>query len=326
MKRILLTGSAGFIGSHLAERLLRDGYAVTGVDNFDPFYPRAVKEDNLSALRDHPHFTFRELDLTQPNGLAQVTEPIDVVMHLAAKAGVRPSIENPLSYLDYNVSATNYLLEWMKEKQVRNFVFASSSSVYGNRKEIPFRETDNVDYPISPYAFSKKACELLNHTYHHLYGINTVNLRFFTVFGPRQRPDLAINKFVRQILNGQPLTMFGDGSTARDYTFVEDTVDGICRAIEYVQAQPKVFETFNLGNHKPTQLSELIHTLYELLGREPNIQQLPMQPGDVSITCASTEKAKELLGYEPSTSLREGLQKFIDWYHQKNHLYQSKAV
>lgn len=310
---MLITGAAGFIGSHLAERLLNEGRRVVGVDNFDPFYPRKLKEQNLQLLQAHEGFRFLEGDLADPALYSSFPADTDVVIHLAAKAGVRPSIEQPLAYVQANLSATNLLLEWMRAHGRRHYVFASSSSVYGNREETPFRESDDVDNPISPYAFTKKAGELLNHTYHHLYGINTVNLRFFTVYGPRQRPDLAINKFVRLIRAGEPIPMFGDGTTARDYTFVADTVDGIVRAIDFVRRPEPTFETFNLGNDRPTPLEELIMTLYELLGRTPDIQQLPMQPGDVNITCASIEKAQALLGYTPQTSLREGLRRFISW-------------
>ena len=310
---ILITGAAGFIGSHLSERLLREGHQVVGVDNFDPFYPRSLKEQNLQPLLSQAAFRFIEGDLADPSLYPRLPTRVDAVVHLAAKAGVRPSIEQPIDYVRANLTATNCLLEWMKDHELRHYLFASSSSVYGNREQTPFRESDNVDNPISPYAFTKKAGELLNHTYHHLYGINTVNLRFFTVYGPRQRPDLAINKFVRLIRAGEPIPMFGDGTTARDYTFVADTVDGIVRALAYVQRDAPTFETLNLGNDRPTPLHELISTLYELLERTPDVRTLPMQPGDVNITCASTEKARALIGYAPTTSLREGLSRFIAW-------------
>ncbi|MGB3617957.1 MAG: NAD-dependent epimerase/dehydratase family protein [Catalinimonas sp.] len=298
---VLITGSAGFIGSHLAERLLLEGNRVLGIDNFDPFYSRQLKAQNLSVLRAHPGFRFVEGDLADATLYQTLPTDIDVVVHLAAKAGVRPSIEGPLSYVEANIKATNLLLDWMQSHRLKHYVFASSSSVYGNREETPFRDSDSVDNPISPYAFTKKSCELMNYTYYHLHDISTVNLRFFTVYGPRQRPDLAINKFVRLIRAGEPIPMFGDGTTARDYTFVEDTVDGVIRAIDFVMRPGLTFETINLGNDRPTPLKELILTLYELLDEEPNIQQLPMQPGDVNITCASVEKARALLGYAPRT-------------------------
>ena len=311
---LIVTGAAGFIGSHLCERLLAEGYRVFGVDNFDPFYGRRYKEHNLMALHNAPDFTFLEMDLRDAAAFANWPTEARAVIHLAGKAGVRPSIEAPLDYLHANITATNNVLEWMRQHDQKKLLFASSSSVYGNNSKTPFAEADNVDFPISPYASSKKACELLNHTYHHLYGMDTVNLRFFTVYGPRQRPDLAIHKFVRLIDRNQPIPVFGDGHTARDYTFVADTVQGIVGALRYVLARTGVFETVNLGNHQPVQLHELISTLYDLMGKQPNLQRLPMQPGDVDITYADISKAQALFGYAPQTPLREGLAQFVDWY------------
>jgi UDP-glucuronate 4-epimerase len=317
MHTILITGIAGFIGSHLGEKLLNAGYKIVGVDNFDPFYPKEIKARNLEGLITSPDFKFYEFDLADPGKLALIEEKIDVVIHLAAKAGVRPSIENPVAYLRANITATNMLLDWMKDNNIKKYLFASSSSVYGNNVSIPFRETDNVDNPISPYAFTKKSCELLNYTYHHLYNIDTVNLRFFTVYGPRQRPDLAIHKFIKMIDEGKPLPVFGDGSTSRDYTFVADTVNGIAGALKYVLEHENVYEIVNLGNNEPVSLKDLIENIYQVMGKKPDLQYLPMQPGDVEITFADIEKAKKLWNYNPGTSIADGLKHFVAWYNQK---------
>ncbi|MDX5348709.1 MAG: GDP-mannose 4,6-dehydratase [Hymenobacteraceae bacterium] len=314
MITVLVTGIAGFIGSHLGEKLLADGYKVIGIDNFDPFYPAETKRNNLKQLLPQPNFKFYELELTEPDALNAISEDVDIVVHLAAKAGVRPSIDKPLDYLNVNVTATNLLLEWMKAKNIRKYVFASSSSIYGNNKSIPFKETDVVDFPISPYAYTKKACELMNYTYHHLNHIDTVNLRFFTVYGPRQRPDLAIHKFVDMIRQGKPLPLYGDGSTARDYTFVGDIVKGITGAMKYVLENEQVYEIVNLGNNEPVPLKTLVTTLFGLMGKEPAINYLPMQPGDVDITFASIDKAKKLWGYSPETTITDGLKQFITWF------------
>ncbi|SMO32718.1 Nucleoside-diphosphate-sugar epimerase [Saccharicrinis carchari] len=315
MSKILVTGCAGFIGSHLSQTLLKKGYKVVGVDNFDPFYKRTMKEGNLSEFRHHPNFSFYELDLCDEARVKEkLSEKFDCIVHLAAKAGVRPSIENPQAYIDNNISATRILIDLMRETGSRKMAFASSSSVYGNMTDTPWSETLDVSMPISPYAFTKKSCELLNHTYHHLYKLDFINLRFFTVFGPRQRPDLAINKFTRLLYERKPIPMFGDGSTARDYTFVDDTVSGIIKAITYLQNNENVFENINLGNHTPVKLIDLIHTIAEVSGQKLEIERLPMQPGDVNITYANINKAKQLLGYAPTTSLKEGLQAFINWY------------
>ncbi|GAA4830475.1 GDP-mannose 4,6-dehydratase [Algivirga pacifica] len=317
MNRILLTGTAGFIGSHLSEKLLEEGYSVIGLDNFDPFYDRKIKERNLSHFIDHPNFTFQEIDFCDMTALQTIPE-FDMVIHLAAKAGVRPSIENPGSYIQTNIQGTNNILELMRQRKVHKMVFASSSSVYGNNTKIPFTETDEVNGPISPYAFSKRSCELMNYTYHSLYNMDILNLRFFTVYGPRQRPDLAIHKFVRKIQNGEGIQMFGDGSSARDYTFIHDTIDGIFRALKYVENHQNVYEIINLGNHTPVKLSELINTIDQVTEQEMVIEQLPMQAGDVNITYANIDKAQELLGYMPKTSIHDGLKKFVEWYDEVN--------
>lgn len=316
---ILVSGAAGFIGSHLCEKLLDKGNRVTGIDNFDNLYSRDIKEENLQNLLLHPNFIFNEINLENFNDLITLESSFDCVLHLAAKAGVLPSIKDPSGYLTTNVMGTQNLLDFMKMRGISKLVFASSSSVYGNNKTIPFKESDPVDQPISPYAFSKKSCELLNHTYHHLFNIDVINLRFFTVYGPRQRPDLAIHKFFKLIYSGQAITIYGDGSTARDYTYVSDTVQGIVNAVDYITNSTNVFEVINLGNHSPVKLTDLVSSIYSVTERQPNLIYIPMQPGDVDYTYADITKAENLLNYFPKTSLRQGLQKFDDWFKQKIH-------
>lgn len=320
MQTILVTGCAGFIGSHLTRSLLEKGNRVLGIDNFDPFYDRAVKERNLNTFRHHPAFAFAELDLAEIEPLRAfvAAKQIDVIVHLAGKAGVRPSIEDPAGYIRANVVATQNVLDIMKEMGIKKLAFASSSSVYGNEPVIPFHEQMDVSNPVSPYASTKKSCELINYTYHHLYGIDVLNLRFFTVFGPGQRPDLAIHKFTRLIRNGETIPMFGDGTTARDYTFVADTVSGIEGAISYLASHERVFEIINLGNNQPVSLKDMIAAIGKATGVEPKIEQLPMQPGDVNITYADISKAQQLLDYRPKTPFLEGVQKFVAWYDEVN--------
>lgn len=317
MPTALVTGCAGFIGSHLSERLLADGYRVIGLDNFDPFYDRTLKQTNLSHSLANPNFKFYELDLQAgPSALAATltAETVDVVVHLAAKAGVGPSVKEPAAYLEANVLSTVHLLEWMRLTGVQNLFFASSSSVYGNTTEVPFREDMNLlSTCISPYAASKLSAEQFTYTYHHLYHLNVLNARFFTVYGPRQRPDLAIHKFTRLLLAGQPIPVFGDGSTARDYTFVADTVDGIARGVAYLLAHPGTYQTINLGNSSPIKLRELIAAVGEAVGVEPVLELRPMQAGDVEVTYADISKARQLLGYAPQTTLPEGLRQFVRW-------------
>lgn len=315
---ILVTGCAGFIGSHLAEFLLAEGHAVVGIDSFDAFYDRSIKEQNLAGLLNQNRFKFYEKDIADAAFWADFSENVEVVVHLAAKAGVRPSLENPLDYINTNINGTQLLLDWMVRTDVKKLAFASSSSVYGNNEKVPFSENDSVDNPISPYAFTKKSGELLNHTYHHLYGLDIINLRFFTVYGERQRPDLAIHKFTKLMLAQQPISMYGTGSTARDYTYVADTVQGIVEAVNYLRQHQNVFDIINLGNSSPVTLQQLVDILYELTEQTPQIQYLPMQPGDVERTCADVQKAKQVLGYNPQTPLREGLQRFVNWY-KSNH-------
>jgi UDP-glucuronate 4-epimerase len=317
MASILVTGCAGFIGSHLAERLLHDGHRVVGLDNFDPFYARAQKQQNLAACLTHSRFSFHEADLR--HGLdalvdALPADPIEVVVHLAAKAGVGPSVHDPIGYLENNVLGTTHLLEWMHHRHIQKLFFASSSSVYGNTREQPFREELNLQAAcISPYAASKLSGEQLTYTYHHLYGLDVLNARFFTVYGPRQRPDLAIHKFVRLLQAGQPIPVYGDGTTARDYTFVLDTVEGIARGVDYLLRHHGVYETVNLGNSRPVPLLELIAAVGQAVGVEPELAFQPMQAGDVHITYADIRKAHRLLGYDPKTTLPDGLARFVQW-------------
>lgn len=310
-ENIIVTGGAGFIGSHLVEKLLREGYSVTVVDNFDPFYPEAVKLNNIASFINHPDVKLLKIDITDESALYKhLNASYAAIIHLAAKAGVRPSIENPTLYQQVNVMGTQFLLEFARKKQIKQFVFASSSSVYGINKNVPWKESDPQLFPISPYASTKISGELLGHVYSHLYGIRFIALRFFTVFGPRQRPDLAIHNFARKILAGQPISFFGDGTTKRDYTFYADTVEGIFNAVHYTQSQ---YEIINLGNHQTVSLAEMLSTLEEILGKKAIINQLPEQSGDVSITYADISKAHRLLNYSPSTPFKEGMLKFKDW-------------
>jgi UDP-glucuronate 4-epimerase len=311
-RHYLVTGGAGFIGSNLVDRLLSSGHTVTVLDNFDPFYSRARKEANLERATRSPCFQFIEGAITDPGSVGHAFERAwpDVVVHLAAKAGVRPSIEDPIGYNHVNVEGTLQLLEKVKERPATRFIFASSSSVYGDRPDAPFRETDRVDDPISPYAATKKAGELLCHTYHHLYGLPVTCLRFFTAYGPRNRPDLAIAKFMRLIDRGEPIPVFGDGTTRRDYTFIDDIVDGVVRAAD----RCKEYAIYNLGNAAPVELSRLVELIAQALGKTPRIERLPPQPGDVRQTCADITLAQRELGYAPATKLSDGLRRYVEWY------------
>lgn len=313
--RVLVTGAAGFIGSHLSETLLTAGHEVVGFDNFDPFYPRAVKERNLESAREHPAFAFVEGDLRDADAVAALfDEPYDVVVHLAAKAGVRPSLLDPGAYLETNLIGTQHVLNAMIESGCDRLVFASSSSVYGNNEKVPFHEEDRVDRPISVYAMTKKANEEQVHVYAELHGIRTVCLRLFTVYGPRQRPEMAIHKFTRRIHEGRPIPVYGDGSMERDFTYIDDLVSGVVAAVERVERME--FEIVNLGNSTPVSLNELLAALEAATGRGLEIDRRPVPAGDVRRTFASVEKAKAMLGYEPKTPLEEGLAKFIAWYRE----------
>jgi UDP-glucuronate 4-epimerase len=311
----LVTGGAGFIGSHLVDSLLESGWHVTVLDNFDEFYPRAEKESNLARHHGDDRLRVIEGDLRDDVAVrASFAEPIDVVVHLAAKAGVRPSIERPLEYQDVNVRGTHALLEACRERGVRQFVFASSSSVYGVNPRVPWREDDHVLLPISPYASTKVSGELLGHVYASLFGIRFVALRFFTVYGPRQRPDLAIRKFAELMKAGAAIPLYGEGTTRRDYTYVADVVQGLRAAMRY-DASP--YEVINLGNHRSVTLAELVAALERTLGVQARITRLPEQPGDVPQTYASIEKARALLGYEPATPLEEGLSRVAAWLNER---------
>lgn len=315
-KTYLITGGAGFIGSTLAERLLAKGNAVVVIDNFCDFYDPEIKKRNVEPMLQNSNFKLYCGDIRDTTLVQRIfaENKIDIVVHLAAMAGVRPSIENPLLYQDVNGDGTQNILECAQQSGVINLVMASSSSVYGNCSEVPFREDMIVDYAISPYAATKKANEVMAHVYHHLYDMNIIMLRFFTVYGPKQRPDLAINKFTRLMLSGEKIPMYGDGSTSRDYTYVEDIADGITRSCEYVSNRTNVYEIINLGSNNPISLKEMIETIGEVLEVEPMIETLPMQPGDVDRTYADISKARQLLGYEPHTTFREGIEKFVEWY------------
>lgn len=312
--KILVTGAAGFIGSHLVERLLGRGETVVGLDNFDDFYDPATKRGNLAEVSDHPAFTLVEGDIRDAGDLRQLPDGIKMIVHLAARAGVRPSIDRPLLYQDVNVRGTQQLLEYAREVGVDRFVFGSSSSVYGDAHEVPFSEDAVVDRPISPYAATKRAGELLCHTYHHLFGIGVVALRFFTVYGPRQRPDLAIHKFSRLMTEGRPIQQYGDGTSRRDYTYVDDILQGVEGALEYLDSHPDAYEIVNLGESETVELSRLIRLIAAALDLEPRIERLPAQPGDVRQTYADISKARRLFGYDPQTGIEQGIPRFVAWF------------
>ncbi|HEX7861052.1 MAG TPA: SDR family NAD(P)-dependent oxidoreductase [Verrucomicrobiae bacterium] len=308
----LVTGGAGFIGSNLCERLLRDGHEVWTFDDLNDFYSPARKEKNLRELERSPKFHFVRGDLRDRKAVEDVfsSTRFDQVIHLAARAGVRPSLEEPALYQEVNVVGTTHILEAARSRGVRKITIASSSSVYGVNSKVPFSESDPIFTPISPYACSKLACESLGHVYHHVYGMDIVMLRFFTVYGPRQRPDLAIYKFAGLIEQGKPIPVFGDGSTARDYTFVTDTLDGIVASTQ----KEFGFEVFNLGESECVTLSRLIELLENALNKKAVINRLPMQPGDVPLTFADISKAERMLGYHPKVKIQEGVDKFIAWF------------
>ncbi|MFI5186230.1 MAG: GDP-mannose 4,6-dehydratase [Chitinophagales bacterium] len=321
MRRYLITGGAGFIGSNLISHLLKTEkqISITTIDNFDPFYARIIKELNIAGFTNDSRFHLLEYDLANTDGkrLAdEIKEPFDVIVHLAAKAGVRPSILNPVSYQQANVIGLQNLLDFAKEKNCQQFVFASSSSVYGINNHFPWKEDEQL-MPISPYAMTKLAGEMLGHVYNKLFDIRFIALRFFTVYGPGQRPDLAIHKFTKAILNSSPISMYGDGNTSRDYTFIDDTVQGIVAAMKYGKTG---FEVINLGNNYAISLKELIRSIEKVTGKEAKIEKYPEQPGDVPRTFADISKAKKLLGYKPVTKLEDGLLKFYEWFTQHKEL------
>lgn len=315
--KLLVTGAAGFIGSHLCEQLLENGHWVWGLDNFDDFYSPRTKRDNIRRALAHPRMRLVEGDVRDRvllHGLFSDRD-FDGVIHLAARPGVRPSIDQPETCFDVNVTGTMRLLEIMQERGVPRLVFGSSSSVYGQSEKAPFRESEAADRPISPYAASKRTGELLCHTYHDLYGLSVISLRFFTVFGPRQRPDLAIHKFARLMERGDPLPLFGDGTSRRDYTYVSDIVDGVVASVDRLAAAgpAPLYEIVNLGRSDPISLKEMVSKLSKAMGVTPTIERLKDQPGDVSLTCASQERARDLLGYRPTVSFEEGLRRFVAW-------------
>ena len=320
MSTYIVTGGAGFIGSTLSKRLLDEGHTVIVIDNFNDFYDPSLKEANVSELSNYQNFKLFRADIRDASTLAQIFETTtpDIIVHLAAMAGVRPSIENPILYQEVNGVGTQNILELARLHNIKNLILASSSSVYGNCKEVPFREDMTVDFAISPYAATKKANEVMAHVYHHLYDMNIVMLRFFTVYGPKQRPDLAINKFTRLMLANEEIPMYGDGSTSRDYTYIDDIVNGIICACAFAESKENVYEIINLGSNNPISLKDMIQTIGHVLNIEPKINQTSMQPGDVDRTYADISKARALLGYKPETTFEEGVTKFISWY-KENH-------
>ncbi|MDT7808386.1 MAG: UDP-glucuronate 4-epimerase [Acidobacteriota bacterium] len=314
MRNVLVTGGAGFIGSHLVERLLGEGaWRVSVVDDFNDFYDPALKRRNVAPYVRRADFTLHEADIRDRAALEAIFKEseFDCVVHLAARAGVRPSLAEPVLYVETNINGTLNLLELARAYGTRQFVFGSSSSVYGENEKVPFAEEDPVTRPISPYAATKAAGELLCHTYSHLFGVRCVCLRFFTVYGARQRPDLAIHKFARLISEGQPIPVFGDGTTRRDYTFVEDIIAGVRAAMDYRESP---YEVINLGESRTVSLSELIGLLEKELSRDAIINPQPLQPGDVPQTFADISKARSLLGYDPQTPIEEGIRRFVEWF------------
>lgn len=337
----LITGGSGFIGSHLAEQLLKKGHSVINIDNFDDFYSYQIKIQNtldaiqyfsdfeysgkdhdikkLISLSQSENYKLYYQDIRDKKGLEEIfkNHKIDTVIHLAALAGVRPSIERPLEYEEVNIRGTMNLWELCKDFNINKFVCASSSSVYGNNEKIPFSETDNVDNPISPYAATKKCGEILGHVYHDLYKIDMIQLRFFTVYGPRQRPDLAIHKFTKLISEDQEIPFYGDGTTARDYTYIDDVVDGIWKSVQYLENHSDVYEIINLGESEVINLNEMLSTIEKTLGKSAIRKNLPMQPGDVLKTNADIAKARTLIGYKPDTNFQNGIKKFVEWFLRK---------
>lgn len=313
-RRVVITGAAGFIGSHVAQAVLAQGGSVVGIDSLDPFYPEALKRANLAEIANGPggeRFAFREADICDQDAVRDACEGAHGVIHLAAKAGVRPSIADPAGYARANVLGTQAVLAAAHDAGCERVVCASSSSVYGNNTKTPFSETDAVEHPISPYAATKRSCELIGHTHHHLTGQPVAMLRFFTVFGPRQRPDLAIRLFLDRVSRGEAIRMFGDGTTSRDYTFIGDIVAGVLASYERIGAHG--YRVWNLGGDHPKTLAELIETVGEVVGREPIVNREPMQPGDVERTWADLSRSRSELGYAPTTSVREGIERQWAW-------------
>lgn len=314
--KILVTGGAGFIGSHVCDALLAKGHSVICIDNFNDYYSPKTKEDNIGQNLDNLNFKLYRKDITYIDEMREIfqKESFDKVVHIAARAGVRPSIKDPLLYEETNIKGTLNLLELCKDFGIKHFIFASSSSVYGKNKKVPFSESDNVDKPISPYAATKKAGELMCYTYHHLYGINITCLRFFTVYGPRGRPDMAPYKFTKLIDEGKPIERYGDGTSKRDYTYIKDIVSGVLAAVD----KEFGYEIINLGNSQTVMLNDFISVIEKCLGKKAEIIEKPMPAGDVPVTYADISKAKKILGYNPTTSIDEGIKEFIDWYIQQD--------
>ena len=316
MTRVLVTGAAGFIGSHLVEALLAQGDEVVGVDNFDPFYPRAMKERNLLEVGRRPGFSFREQDLLDVPALRALLTPDTVVVHLAAKAGVRPSLADPVGYARANVTGTAAALEAARQAGASRVVFGSSSSVYGDSTPVPFREDAIAIVPVSPYAATKRAGELFLISVAPIYGFRAASLRFFTVYGPRQRPDLAIHAFTKKMVEGSTLTLFGDGSQARDYTYCDDIVAGVVAGIAWTGSAPIGVDTFNLGGNESIRTEAMVAEIAKALGIEPKVEWAPMQPGDVQQTAADLTKSGAVLGYAPKISFPEGIRRFVRWYRE----------
>lgn len=317
MKNILVTGGAGFIGSHLVDKLLTENkWRVTVVDDFNDFYSPVIKRQNISEHSQNNNYEIVETDIRNYEDLEKVfvRTNFDVIVHLAARAGVRPSLEQPLLYQETNTNGTLNLLELARQRNIKQFVFGSSSSVYGINAKVPFSEEDPVRQPISPYAATKAAGELLCHTYSHLYNIRFVCLRFFTVYGARQRPDLAIHKFAKFITEEKPIPVFGDGSTRRDYTYVDDIISGVRAAIDYNET---MYEVINLGESRTVELQELISIIEDKIGKKAIINRQPLQPGDVPQTFADITKARRFLGYNPQTQIEDGIEKFVEWFKSK---------
>ncbi|NUN13863.1 MAG: GDP-mannose 4,6-dehydratase [Myxococcales bacterium] len=316
--RVLVTGGAGFIGSFVVERLLDRGESVVCIDDFNPFYDPAIKRHNLRTAMQNPRFTLVEADICDNDALTQVFDsgPFDVVVHLAARAGVRPSIDEPALYYRVNCEGTALLFEQCRRVGVKRITFASSSSVYGLNTKIPFSEADPVLHPISPYAATKRAGELLAFTYSHLYNMDISCLRFFTVYGPRQRPEMAIHRFIDKIEHGDSIVMFGDGSSARDYTYIDDIVDGIVGAVDHHQG----YGIYNLGGLNPVLLRDLIKMVGSATGKPVVVRNAAHQPGDVEITCADTELAAQNLHYHPRVSLQEGIRRMVEWYRTERYV------
>ncbi len=319
--KALVTGAAGFIGSHLCEALVRCGDEVVAVDSFDDLYPRPYKESNWSEVtRSVGVLDLRAADVRSESFFGSLDGlPLDVIVHLAATAGVRPSIERPFDYLDQNLNGLLRVLEFARRRRI-GVVFASSSSVYGNSTPIPFEESDVADRPLSPYAATKRAGEMLCHTYHHLYGIPVTCLRFFTVVGPRQRPEMALHKFVRLMHHGEAIPVFGEGLLSRDYTFIDDIVDGVMRSCRRLDG----FRTYNLGNDHPYTTTQLVDIIEAAMQRKARRVAMPGQPGDVGITCASVRKAESELGYVARTPLAVAVEKFVGWYREVGLVIESR--